>query len=653
MSSQIEPAGSLREWAGARAEEFSAVAQKLDADAALARRALDEVRRFIVERKLILYGGLAIDYALRLRGGGADPPHKIPDYDFFSPRSVEDAYALADRLAEAGFENVGAIPAIHVQTMRVSVDFIYVADISYAPPAVFERMPTIPFAGMRVLHPDYQRLDMHLAFCFPYAHPPREDIFHRYPKDLRRFRLFQGHFPIAAGGALGRPLLPGPAPPEKGRAGEPPAGGPAGDPPTGGAAGPPAAIEASFDPARAVLHGFAAYALIVRALGELRAAAHGEGVGPSIAARADALLAGAPAPPPLTLEARPRSGGDGRRLRLRLTPPAADARLVLASAWPEEVAADLAEGAGGGVEWYAPYMDARPRMARVARAGAAPIDVFSTHGRLLATALVDGGGDAGPVPVVSPQYLLLHFLHEAFAAGPGPRQGLYSRFYAATLALLEAGGVFLAALRREGGGPAAAAAFRALVVSSPFGLPVRPFGGANLSASYLARLARSARAVGDSPPGLPPSALPDLSEIPPRYYPGSSHAVGERPRFDYSSNPAFQQDGGPLTRPSVPPGRGSGRGPGDGVPPAGGPPPDRAEKSGVGPGPPPEGGPPPDRAEKSGPGLGPPPAGGPPPDRAEKSGVGPGPPPAGGPPPDRAEKSGPRPVTPEGGAARG
>ena len=37
----------------------------------------------------------------------------------YSSRSVEDSYELADRLQAAGFENVGAIRALHVQTMRV------------------------------------------------------------------------------------------------------------------------------------------------------------------------------------------------------------------------------------------------------------------------------------------------------------------------------------------------------------------------------------------------------------------------------------------------------------------------------------------------------------------------------------------------------
>ena len=61
------PAG-LAEWAAAIADESRVLAERRDADGAMQDRALALVRAFIVERGLILYGGLAIDYALRLRG---------------------------------------------------------------------------------------------------------------------------------------------------------------------------------------------------------------------------------------------------------------------------------------------------------------------------------------------------------------------------------------------------------------------------------------------------------------------------------------------------------------------------------------------------------------------------------------------------------
>jgi hypothetical protein len=504
----------LAEWADGNSGAFEVVAQKRDADAPVADSALEVVRRFIVERGLILYGGLAIDFALRLKGSGIYPEHQTPDYDFFSPRHVDDAYELADRLVAAGFSHVGAIPAIHVQTMRVATDFIYVADVSYAPPEVFGALPTVPYAGMRVLHPDYQRIDMHLAFCFPFSNPPREDIFHRYRKDLKRFNLFQKHYPITAGAGLAR----------------------------GGAAAPTATRAAEVDLERVAVHGFAAYGLLRQAFAELAEASRRAGVGEAVLGAARDLAAEAP-----RVDVRLEMVGEadpvetGAACRISFGAPGPAARLVLATPWPAEVAAGL----GAEVEWFAPYMDSRPLMARVGGGGDDGVDVYSTRNRLLAVANLSVDGVA--VAVATPQYLLLNFLYEAHVAEDAGARDLFVEHYAATLKLLEAGGLLIAALRAQGRGPAVPeGVYRAFVESSPFGLPVRTIGETNHGASYLIRLAQSVQKVGGEPPALD---LPDPANAPPRYFPGGKHTPGEHPAFDYATNRAFQRAGQPIAEP--------------------------------------------------------------------------------------------------------
>ncbi len=490
---ETDPAARLSEWAGARAEEYQVIAQKRDADSSMADRALEIVRQFIVERGLILYGGQAIDFALRLKGSRIYPDHQRPDYDAFSTQSVDDAYELADRLVSAGFPHVGAIPAIHIQTMRVSTDFIYVADISYVPREVFARLPTVSYGGMRVLHPDYQRLDMHLTLCFPFNGPPREDIFHRYRKVLERFRLLERLYPIGAGGLNAA---------------------------VGGAAGAARPAEVELDFTRTALHGFAAYAAIRNAYGELLATVRG----------ADAAADLGPA---LELDAVARGG----RALVRFTPPVAAPRLTIATPWPEEVVPALAEALKGTAVWYAPYMDVRPPMARIT--GSAEVDVFSTRHRLLTVVHVRVAGVR--VTIATPQYVLLFFLYEAQAASDPALRNLYMAFYTATLDLLEAGGELIASLR-DGGG---ADQYRALVECSPFGLPVETIGDSSRDAAYFIRLANSALKVKDTPPGVDPADLPSLA-LPARYYPGGRHTPGQHPPFDYNSNPAFQRTGQPI-----------------------------------------------------------------------------------------------------------
>jgi hypothetical protein len=161
--------------------------------------ATEIVKKFIRDRGLILYGGTAIDYALRLKGTCIYPDTMlaVPDLDFFSPNHVFDSYDLADLLYTAGYKEARAISAYHVETQRVDLESNHwMADISYKPKEIFDKLPVIEYEGMKVIHPDFQRLDFHSSLCFPYDNPPMEVIFNRWSKDIKRFNLVDQYYPI-------------------------------------------------------------------------------------------------------------------------------------------------------------------------------------------------------------------------------------------------------------------------------------------------------------------------------------------------------------------------------------------------------------------------------------------------------------------------
>jgi len=165
-------------------------------------RAIDVVKAFIREHKLIIYGGTAIDYALRLKGDNiySDEANAIPDLDFYSPDNVGHAYILADKFYDMGFESARAITATHLTTMRVDIGRNHwVADISYMPQKVFDNMPYIMYDNMRVIDPLIQRGDVHSSLSFPYDNPPREVIFARWSKDIKRFNKLDDKYPITLG----------------------------------------------------------------------------------------------------------------------------------------------------------------------------------------------------------------------------------------------------------------------------------------------------------------------------------------------------------------------------------------------------------------------------------------------------------------------
>lgn len=159
------------------------------------------VRGYIAKTGGILYGGTAIDLALRLVGDQIYPDDEAPDLDFYAKNNVEDAYVLADIFYENGHAAARAINARHVKTMKVDVsNGVFVADISFCPAQVFDEIPYLMSAtspSTKIVHPIFQRVDMHSALAIPYDNTPLEVIFHRWHKDLCRFNKLANAYPVA------------------------------------------------------------------------------------------------------------------------------------------------------------------------------------------------------------------------------------------------------------------------------------------------------------------------------------------------------------------------------------------------------------------------------------------------------------------------
>lgn len=183
--------------------EFKEISIKKDPHYDKALKAIPIIKEFIKEKQLIIYGGTAIDYALRLKGDNiyVDEALALPDLDFYSPDSVHHAYELADLLYREGFPDVRVIMAIYVRTMRIDiVDNHFLADFSYVDPKIFKKLPYIEYDGMRVIDPTFQKIDLHSSLSFPYDNPPREIIFARWNKDIERFNKMERAYPTPGGG---------------------------------------------------------------------------------------------------------------------------------------------------------------------------------------------------------------------------------------------------------------------------------------------------------------------------------------------------------------------------------------------------------------------------------------------------------------------
>ena len=86
---------------------------------------------FLKKKKLVCYGGTAINNILSPEQQFYNKDIEIPDYDFFSPHALNDATELADIYSKKGYIDVEAKAGVHTGTYKVYVNYIPIADITF------------------------------------------------------------------------------------------------------------------------------------------------------------------------------------------------------------------------------------------------------------------------------------------------------------------------------------------------------------------------------------------------------------------------------------------------------------------------------------------------------------------------------------------
>jgi len=57
-------------------------------------------------------------------------------------------------------------------------------------------LPTLEYNGMKIIHPDFQKIDLHRSLSFPFDNTPWEVIFARWKKDIIRYNKLSDKYPI-------------------------------------------------------------------------------------------------------------------------------------------------------------------------------------------------------------------------------------------------------------------------------------------------------------------------------------------------------------------------------------------------------------------------------------------------------------------------
>ena len=154
------------------------------------------LENFIRKKKLICYGGTAINNILPIEDQFYDKSIEMPDYDVYTLDGLNNAIELADIYYKEGFVDVEAKSGMHPGTYKVYVNFIPVADLTNMPKEVFNNIKrsAMKIAGILYTPPNYLRMSMYKELSRP------EGDVSRWEKVLKRLILLNRHYPLRDGG---------------------------------------------------------------------------------------------------------------------------------------------------------------------------------------------------------------------------------------------------------------------------------------------------------------------------------------------------------------------------------------------------------------------------------------------------------------------
>jgi hypothetical protein len=153
--------------------------------------AIDIIEYYINSKKRVCYGGTAINAILPKSMQFYKEDTDLPDYDFFSPSPDEDIKAIVKILQESWFRDIIERICVHVGTIKILVNFIPIADITYLDKKFFSILQdrAIRKDGIYYCDPDFLRAMMYLELS-----RPRGEVA-RWSKVYERLLLLNHAFP--------------------------------------------------------------------------------------------------------------------------------------------------------------------------------------------------------------------------------------------------------------------------------------------------------------------------------------------------------------------------------------------------------------------------------------------------------------------------
>jgi hypothetical protein len=156
------------------------------------KKMLKIVEDFIVRKRLVCYGGTAVNNILPKFAQFYNRDIEVPDYDFYSANALNDAKELADIYYKEGYTDVEAKSGVHMGTFKVFVNFIPIADVTQLNKTIFDAISkdAIKIAGIHYAPPNFLRMAMYLELSRPAGDTSR------WEKVFKRLGLLNKHYPI-------------------------------------------------------------------------------------------------------------------------------------------------------------------------------------------------------------------------------------------------------------------------------------------------------------------------------------------------------------------------------------------------------------------------------------------------------------------------
>lgn len=167
----------------------------LDSNSKEIQTCLEIVSNYIIEQKLMIVGGMSIDFALKCKGDSLYSEYQIPDYDIIDPNNVEHANNIAMILCNKGFKNISVVPAFHKTTVRVQLMGNTVFDSTFIPEYLYKKIPYMMWNSYKFIDPIYQKIDQYTSLAFLWnITGPSFNVINRLSKDIKRKELLSQYY---------------------------------------------------------------------------------------------------------------------------------------------------------------------------------------------------------------------------------------------------------------------------------------------------------------------------------------------------------------------------------------------------------------------------------------------------------------------------